>query len=265
MAILPFTSSLFVSLHDIRLHQSTSFITTTTTSLFTCTVFSILLLLISRTSATAASFSSGGGGGNAAYANEAAANRTLPLSELPIQRIHHHPPHLDSASSSLPRRVQLGKSADEYELTGDKTRNVAAASAATYQPPTTQQRTSSPQSSSSSHPSHPSSHLSSTNPSNHHHLYYSHHDPHHPNELTLTEENVDEVPGLEDHQLAALDGGTHVFTNQFVVEAEGAPEAVKKLAHEHGFLYLGHVSVFAHYHYANLLLSIFRIYSPSST
>lgn len=73
---------------------------------------------------------------------------------------------------------------------------------------------------------------------------------------------MDEVQGLEDHQLAALDGGTHVFTNQFVVEAEGAPEAVKKLAHEHGFLYLGHVSVFAHYHYANLLLSIFRIYSP---
>ena len=76
---------------------------------------------------------------------------------------------------------------------------------------------------------------------------------------------MDEVPGLEDHQLAALDGGTHVFTNQFVVEAEGAPEAVKKLAHEHGFLYLGHVSVFAHYHYANLLLSIFRIYSPPSS
>lgn len=79
-----------------------------------------------------------------------------------------------------------------------------------------------------------SSHPHSSHPKSHHS---------HPNEL-ITEENVDEVQGLEDHQLAALDGGTHVYTNQFVVEAEGAPEEVKKLAHEHGYLYLGHVSCF---------------------
>lgn len=52
----------------------------------------------------------------------------------------------------------------------------------------------------------------------------------------------DEILGIEDHQLAKLDANTNVFTNQFVIESEGGPERIKKIAHDHGFEYLGHVS-----------------------
>lgn len=52
----------------------------------------------------------------------------------------------------------------------------------------------------------------------------------------------DEIIGIEDHQLAQIDANTHVYTNQFVVESRAAPEHVRKLAHDHGFEYLGHVS-----------------------
>ena len=63
-----------------------------------------------------------------------------------------------------------------------------------------------------------------------------------PNELNIIDDD-DEIVGIEDHQLAHISSNAHIYTNQFVIESEGSPKRVKRLAYEHGFEYLGHVSL----------------------
>jgi hypothetical protein len=42
--------------------------------------------------------------------------------------------------------------------------------------------------------------------------------------------------------IISVDSKEEVFTNQFVIEAEGGINSVKQLALKHGFIFLGHVS-----------------------
>ena len=52
----------------------------------------------------------------------------------------------------------------------------------------------------------------------------------------------DEIINIKHHQLGKIDADRYIYTNQFVIESKEGPEHVKKLAHDNGFQYLGHVS-----------------------